>query len=56
LEDAVEKAEEERRVVDIKIERLRKQKKLWLEKMMCTVRYGILSVEELEKIKKEKAE
>jgi hypothetical protein len=56
LEDAVEKAEEERRVVDVKIECLRKQKKLWLEKMMRTVRRGISSVEELEKIEKEKAE
>jgi hypothetical protein len=56
LEDTVEKTEEEYQVIDVKIERLRKQKKLWLEKMMRTVRYGISSVEELEKIEKEEAE
>jgi hypothetical protein len=63
LEDAVEKAEEDHQVTiekaaeeHRKIERLRKQKKLWLEKMICTVRRGILSVKELEKIEKEETE
>jgi hypothetical protein len=39
-----------------KVFRLRKQKKLWLEKMMRAVRRGISSVEELEKVEKEEAE
>jgi uncharacterized protein YdcH (DUF465 family) len=56
LEDTVKKVEEERRVIDAKIERLRKQKKLWLEKMMRAVRCGISSVEELEKVEKEEVE
>jgi hypothetical protein len=56
LEEAVERAEEERRAADAKVERLRKQKKLWFEKMMRAVRRGISSVEELERVEKEEAE
>jgi hypothetical protein len=53
---ALEKLEEERRIMDAKIERLRKQKKMWFEKMMRAVRRGISSVEELERVEKEEAE
>ncbi|KAL0943092.1 uncharacterized protein CTRU02_200978, partial [Colletotrichum truncatum] len=56
LEDALEKAEEERRALDAKVERLRKQKKMWFEKMMRAVRRGIDSVEELERVEREEAE
>jgi hypothetical protein len=56
LEEAVEKAEEERRIADAKVERLRKQKKMWFEKMMRAVRRGLSSVEELERIEREEAE
>jgi hypothetical protein len=54
-EAELEAAEEELRVNLAKIERLRKQKKLWFEKMMRAVRRGITSVEELEKVEKEEA-
>jgi hypothetical protein len=56
FESELEKAEEERRVMDAKVERLRKQKKLWFEKMMRAVSRGIDSVEELERVEQEEAE
>ena len=56
LEEEMAKAEEERRAMDAKIERLRKQKKMWFEKMMRAVRRGISSVEELERVEKEEAD
>lgn len=56
LEAEMAAAEEERRVLDAKVERLRKQKRLWFEKMMRALRRGIDSVEELERIEKEEAE
>jgi hypothetical protein len=55
-EVALEKAEEELQQQLRKIERLRKQKKMWFEKMMRAVRRGITSVEELEKVEKEEAD
>lgn len=55
-EDALEGAEEERRVVDAKIERLRKQKRLWLEKMTRAVARGIDNLEELDRVEREEAE
>jgi hypothetical protein len=56
LEEAVERAEEERCAVNAKVERLRKQKKLWFEKMIHVIRRGISSVEELKRVEKEEAE
>ncbi|KAM4054296.1 hypothetical protein HRG_014867 [Hirsutella rhossiliensis] len=49
LERELEEAEE-------KVLRLRKQKKLWFEKMMRAVSRGIDNVEELERVEKEEAE
>jgi hypothetical protein len=45
-----QKLEAELEEAENKVFRLRKQKKLWLEKMMRAVRRGISSVEELEKV------
>lgn len=56
FEQELETAEEERRAMDAKIERLRKQKKLWFEKMMRAVARGIDNVEELERVEREEAE
>ncbi|KAK2731616.1 hypothetical protein CKAH01_19058 [Colletotrichum kahawae] len=49
LGDELQAAEE-------KVLRLRKQKKIWFEKMMRAVRRGIDSVEELERVEREEAE
>ncbi|KAF5009660.1 hypothetical protein FDECE_4137 [Fusarium decemcellulare] len=49
LEEELERAEE-------KVLRLRKQKKLWFEKMMRAVSRGLDTVEELERVEKEEAE
>jgi hypothetical protein len=56
LEEEVEAAEALQREADARVQRLRKQKKLWFEKMMRAVRRGISSVEELERVEKEEAE
>jgi len=48
LEDELERAEE-------KVLRLRKQKKMWFEKMMRAISRGVDSVEELERVEKEEA-
>jgi len=56
MEEELERAEEERQQMDAKIRRLRKQKKMWFEKMMRAVRRGISTVEELERVEKEEAE
>lgn len=42
--------------MDAKIQRLRKQKKMWFEKMLRAVSRGIDNVEELERVEKEEAE
>ncbi len=52
----LESAKEERRLIDAKIERLHKQKKLWFEKMMRAVSRGIDNVKELERVEREEAE
>lgn len=52
----LESAEEERRVVDAKIQRLRKQKKLWLEKMVRAVARGLDNVDDLERLEREEAD
>ena len=58
LEEAEEdrrKMDEERRVMDAKIQRLRKQKKLWFDRMMRAVSRGIADLEELDRIEAEEA-
>lgn len=56
LEAELESAEEARRILDARVERLRKQKKMWFEKMMRAVSRGIDDVEELEQVEREEAE
>ncbi|KXJ84602.1 hypothetical protein Micbo1qcDRAFT_108542, partial [Microdochium bolleyi] len=51
-----QKLEDELQAAEEKVLRLRKQKKLWFEKMMRAVRRGIDSVEELERVEREEAE
>lgn len=51
-----QKLEDELQAAEEKVLRLRKQKKMWFEKMMRAVRRGIDSVEELERVEKEEAE
>ncbi|EHA49555.1 hypothetical protein MGG_17554 [Pyricularia oryzae 70-15] len=52
----MEAAEEARRQIDAKIERLRKQKRMWFEKMMRAVSRGIDDLEELDRVEREEAE
>ena len=42
--------------MDAKIDRLRKQKKLWYEKMRRAVARGITDLEELDRVEREEAE
>lgn len=56
LEEQLEAAEEERRAIDNKIERLRKQKKEWVSKMRRAIRRGLDSVEELDRVENAEAE
>ncbi len=56
LEDELEEAEAAALQAQAKVLRLRKQKKLWFEKMMRAVSRGIDNVEELEKVEREEAE
>jgi hypothetical protein len=56
VEKGLEGAEEELRTAALKVERLRKQKKMWFEKMMRAIRRGIDSLEELERVEREEAE
>lgn len=51
----MEALEKERRELDMKMERLRKQKKMWQEKMMRALRRGITNLEELDRIEREEA-
>ncbi|TDZ14074.1 hypothetical protein Cob_v013012 [Colletotrichum orbiculare MAFF 240422] len=51
-----QKLEDELQAAEEKVLRLRKQKKMWFEKMMRAVRRGIDSVEELERVEREEAE
>ncbi|TQV92552.1 hypothetical protein IF1G_00001 [Cordyceps javanica] len=55
-ESELEAAEEELEKASAKVRRLRKQKKLWFEKMMRAVARGIDNVEELERVEREEAE
>ncbi|KAI6609947.1 hypothetical protein MCOR14_012004, partial [Pyricularia oryzae] len=56
LKSELEAAEEARRAADLKVERLRKQKKLWFERMMRAVSRGIDNLEELDRVEREEAE
>jgi uncharacterized protein YdcH (DUF465 family) len=56
LEDELEAAEEERRAADAKVERLRKEKKRWYEKMRRGISRGITDVEELDRVEREEQE
>jgi pyruvate/2-oxoglutarate dehydrogenase complex dihydrolipoamide acyltransferase (E2) component len=55
-EQELDVAEEELERASAKVRRLRKQKKMWLDKMMRAVSRGIDSVEELERVEREEAE
>ena len=50
-----QKLEDELQAAEEKVLRLRKQKRMWYEKMMRAVRRGIDSVEELDRIEREEA-
>jgi seryl-tRNA synthetase len=56
LEGELEAAEAIHRDMGLKVERLRKQKRMWFEKMMRAVARGIDSVEELERVEREELE
>jgi hypothetical protein len=51
-----QKLEDELMAAEERVLRLRKQKKVWFEKMMRAVSRGIDSVEELEKLERREAE
>lgn len=51
-----QKLENELEEMEAKVTRLRKQKKLWFEKMMRAVSRGIDNVEDLERVEKEEAD
>jgi len=53
MEEQLEGAEGELRAAALKVERLRKQKKMWFEKMMRAVHRGIRDLEELERVERE---
>ncbi|EJP60702.1 uncharacterized protein BBA_10348 [Beauveria bassiana ARSEF 2860] len=55
-ESELEAAEEELKKASAKVRRLRKQKKLWFEKMMRAIARGIDNVKELERVEREEAE
>ncbi|EHA48065.1 hypothetical protein, variant 1 [Pyricularia oryzae 70-15] len=55
-EEARRRADEKVRLADAKVERLRKQKKMWFEKMMRAVSRGIDDLEELDRVEREEAE
>lgn len=56
LERELEEAEERALAEQQKVQRLRKQKKLWFEKMMRAISRGIDNVEDLERVEREEAE
>ena len=53
LEAEIEEIEEKRREMDEKVQRLRKQKKMWYEKMTRAIQRGFASVEEMEREEEE---
>ena len=55
LKQEIEALEKERRELDIKIERLRKQKKIQQEKIIRALRRGITNLKELDQIEREEA-
>jgi hypothetical protein len=56
VEQELEKAEELAATQQATVARLRKQKKMWFEKMMRAIRRGIDTLEELERVEREEAE
>jgi len=56
VESELERAEELAEAANAKVRRLRKQKKLWFEKMKRAIARGIDTVEELERVEREEAE
>jgi hypothetical protein len=56
VESELERAEELAEAANAKVRRLRKQKKLWFEKMSRAIHRGIDTVEELERVEKEEAD
>lgn len=56
VESELERAEELAEAANAKVRRLRKQKKVWFEKMTRAIHRGIDTVEELEGVEKEEAE
>ncbi|KAL8399278.1 hypothetical protein RB596_007918 [Gaeumannomyces avenae] len=56
FEAEVRAVEEERRALDNRLERLRKQKDLWLERRLRAFSRGLDTVEELERVEREEAE
>jgi len=56
LEDQIEEEEGRLRDSAAKLERLRKQKKMWSKKMHRAIRRGLDSVEEFDRVEKEEAE
>ncbi|KUI64658.1 hypothetical protein VM1G_00771 [Cytospora mali] len=55
LEAQIEAEEERRRITDARIERLRKQKKMWSSKMHRAIRRGLDSVDELDRVEAEES-
>ncbi|KAK7727158.1 hypothetical protein SLS53_009470, partial [Cytospora paraplurivora] len=55
LEDQIEAEEERLRESAAKLERLRKQKKMWSAKMARAIRRGLDNVEELDRVEAEEA-
>lgn len=56
LEDELEAAEEEQLRAAEKVKRLRKQKRIWYDKMRRAVARGITDLEELDRVEREEAE
>lgn len=56
IEDELDAAEEEAMLANAKVNRLRKQRRLWAEKMARAVRRGIETIDELDRVEKEEAE
>jgi hypothetical protein len=56
IEEELDVAEEEAMLANAKVSRLRKQRRLWAEKMARAVRRGIETIDELDRLEKEEAE
>ena len=56
LERDLKQAEIEAKSANARVRRLRQQKKLWFEQIICAVSRGIDSIQELERVEKAKAD